>query len=267
MCESFATLDPFLPRSNNDTARSNFPARCAPSNHETTPSADVKFTSPTTTTNRNNDNDDATKTVTTETTTPPTDDNDATTTTLPTTTTPKPQASAVDVDAATTTPPDDDNAATTTPHDTTYDTTTHPQSLTPHQLPDGPPTCNPWHASLTNFFQAADHLEEAIADLSAAIADLSATITTISPDSITPVYPHPPPKQLLPTPIHHQKPPHQTSPHRQQLFWPRKFHPFPCTHSTFIRHKPLANVRTQPHLSPSFRALLLCMAQHRYHPP
>ncbi len=132
------------------------------------------------------------------------------------------------------------------------------------------PTCwIPWiRDSFHLVFQAADRLEDAIADMSAAIAALSASVASLPP-SKPPFDSHQPLRRLPPPPIDPQQP---TFPPRSpgtplSRHRSRSILPLPSTHPPPTGKTTLANMRSQPHTSPSLRALLLRMAKHNYRPP
>ena len=269
MCEGFVMSAPVHPSRSNDTITtttttpphtiadirqaivppaSNTPwVRCIPSTDATTTSPEEKPTSPmmitTITTNiRNDDADDATTT-----TIHIDDDDDATTTTT----------THIDADATTTDlmmkiHTDDDATTTTT---STNDDTIPLATIRTPWLRD----------SFSLVFQAADRLDAAIADMSSAIASMSASISKLrnhTPDSLTT------PRCLTP-PIETPQPTSQP-----RLLGPAfpnlrrcTLLPLPNTHPPFIRKHTIANMRPQPHPSPSFQAQLLRMAKHNYRPP
>jgi len=167
-------------------------------------------------------------------------------------------------DATTTTPgpmaiiADANNEPTTQPHDsTTYPHPTpdpdHPQ--TPYAHP------RPWLSDPYDLVhQALDRLENVIADMSNAVIDLYARIKTALS---TP----PMPPQQFTIPSNEQQPtspPLPTGPlpnHRRCTLLP-----LPAPKPLFTNKKKLVTMRTQPHPSPSFQAMLLCMAKHNYCP-
>ncbi len=251
MCERVAPTEPTPPHSNNDNTTTTPPTTTP----KTAPQAAPRVVPPPC-----SDTSACCTPSTTDATIPSLDAKHITTMTLTLPT-------ADDDDDATTTMTDHtatisyDNDDTTMPP---HDSTTHP-----HPTPDPEHPQTPYahpsprlSDSYDRVHQALDRLEHAIADMSNAVADLSARIAIALS---TP--PTPPRRPTLPSngtqQLTSQSLPTGPLPNHRSL----NMSPLPAPKPPFAHKTKLDTMRTQPHPSPSFRAMLLRMAKHNYRPP